>query len=159
MYQLTKKEPRWIVLVPAVKAQRATKEREAVRAVPAVEGLFAPITSAMKRRAGRAAMKALAIADLDCLSDDQKIDLGEAVGRELVREGLRDMRGVAGANGAALAFSAEVLELVIEDETLMAAADRLYVLPAALRDKEKNASSGSPDGTGTGAMPADAIAS
>lgn len=154
MFRIASNEPQWLTLIPAAGKQ------------PAVEVLFAPITRSMRRRAARAGRGGLEGIDPSApigeLSDEQFDALagaGDATSAELVRLGARDWRGIAGPDGKKLTFTPANLDLAIADETFLAAAEKAYVEPDALRVAEKNGWPGSRNGTGAKATPGNATAS
>lgn len=148
MFKLVAEEwPRWITLIPA--------QGDA----PAVEGLFDRITRGMKRRAQREASGQLPELDEGQERDILDLaDIGDVYTRSLIRQGLRDWRGVGDAHGKVLAFSPEALELFLDNDVLFDATDEAYVMPEVRREAEKNALSASPNGTGEAAMPANGTA-
>lgn len=133
--------------------------------------LFAPIDRAMLRRARRAALKALGRHDEAAAADqteDQAIEqleeLGDALSLALIMEGAQDWRDVArqllDENDApildttgqpqfeTLDFSAENLAATLSDPIVFEAFDAAYVVPFAARERAKNGSAASPNGTG-----------
>lgn len=134
MLILTKNEPAWVDLLPGVRVQ------------------FAPVTRAMKRKARQAAREVLGdVLSIEDVGSDQLFEMGEAFSRALIRLGIVDWDGIGDPKGKAMAVSAETVEMFLENEDCFEAADALYVMPVVERDREKNALSASPDGTGKAA--------
>lgn len=122
----------------------------------------------MRMAAARAAQKALARLGFDAsdvagrdLDEDEIVAVFEAsdeASRALIRLGaLKDpvpeWEGLVDVSDKALPLTAETLEWALHDESFFEAADRLYVQPAAARDREKNASAASPTGIGEAETP------
>ena len=142
LYALKKREPEWLTIVPASGK------------VPAVEIHVIPITRAMKAVA-RQELRHLLGEGVDKTELAVIQNAGDAFSKSLLRQGVDDWRGVGdGAGKRPLAFSPEAFEMFLADDLLFETADRLYVLPAVALDREKNASAGSPNGTGKAATPA-----
>lgn len=149
------------------------------------EMLFAPIDRTMlirARRAGRAASQAQAEEALAGGEATPPLDLieelGDAVSRVLITEGLKDWRHVfvqsvdeAGdpvTDEAGnpifdlLPFTPENLAILLSDPVTFEAIDEAYVMPFIVRERERaapgNGLAASPNGTGEAAMPASDIA-
>lgn len=162
MLTLAPDTPRWVTLYPATGGG------------PEVAVEFAPIDI----RAVRVARRALGLA-LDVDRDDLE-NAGDAMSRELIRRGIRRWRGVNGPDGTpaeptdtfpvldedgAPVLDADgepvvrtAVDLFVVEPRAFEAADRLYVLPWLVRDREGNVSSASPSGIGEAAMPVPDIA-
>jgi hypothetical protein len=125
---------------------------------PEVRVLFAPITPAAVRSARRAVATALAI------DPDDVETAGDELSRELLQRGIIAWEGVGGHDdkpvtpvrdrvvkddaGKVVDVIPGTISLFLSDTDRFEWADRVYVLPWAMRDQEKNASSASPSGTG-----------
>lgn len=156
--RLHAKEPKWLTLIEPVPG-----DKEAPRGVRVK---CAHVGRSIKRKAARASQKALAGIDLSDrereLSDadvDALYEAGDVSSRELIRlaildQGTPEWDGVLDAKGKPLPVTAEAVELALDDEDFFEAADRLIVMPAAERDREKNALSASPSGIGEAGTPA-----
>jgi hypothetical protein len=134
--------------------------------VMGAEILFAPIDRSMLMRARRAA-RAVSAADTDddgTSAIDMLEEMGDAMSRALIVEGVRGWRGVCvmadesddGA-GEALEFSPNNLAMALADPVTFEAFDAAYVLPFVQREREReepgNAFAASQNGTGAAAMP------
>jgi len=134
--------------------------------VMGAEVLFAPIDRPMLMRARRAA-RAVSIAEPDddgTSAIDMLEEMGDAMSRALIAEGVRDWRGVCvmadesdeGA-GEVLEFSADNLAMALADPVTFEAFDAAYVIPFVQREREReepgNAFAASPNGIGAAAMP------
>lgn len=128
------------------------------------EILFAPIDRALVRRARRAAMKALGRDEHGPepvgSADDVTImleDLGDALSHAMILEGACDWRGAVQAIGDGqfepIPFSRDALADLLADPVYFDALDAAYVLPYAMREREKNGFAASPNGTGEAATP------
>lgn len=129
------------------------------------EVLFAPIDRAMLIRARRAAREAAnSEADDERPTIDLLDEIGDAMSRALIMEGVKDWRGVClmaddrdDGTGTDLPFSAENLLLVLADPVTFEAFDDAYVVPFVTRERQRgepgNVSAASPNGTGEAAMP------
>jgi len=126
------------------------------------EILFAPIDRALVRRARRAAMKALGRDEHGPepvgSADDVTImleDLGDALSHAMILEGARDWRGAVQATDDGqfepIPFSRDALADLLADPVYFDALDAAYVLPYAMREREKNGFAASPNGTGEAA--------
>lgn len=161
MLTLGKREPEWITLIAPIEGDR--------KAPRGVRAKFAPVTRKMRRKAARASREVLGGIDITAegLTDDEidtMLDAGEAASRALIRIGLLDQErpeweGLFGADGKPAPVTPENVDLALEDEQFFTAADRLYVLAAADRDREKNGLSASPNGTGEAGTPVKGTAS
>jgi hypothetical protein len=142
MYELKqKREPAWLTL------------REAAGEDPAVEILAAPHSRSLKRKALAAARALIELPDdLREATPEQLQDFAEALTRETIRRAILDWRGIGNAAGEPAAATPEAIELFLDDEELLDAADRAYLVPAAARDAEKNALPPSPNGISEGAQ-------
>lgn len=112
-----------------------------------------PITRAAVRRAREVAGKALLASETPDMAA-----IGEDMSAELLRGAIVAWEGVGDADGTPVPVTPEAIELLLQHADAFAALDQAYCHPWYERDREKNASSGSPSGTGTGAMPGNAIA-
>jgi hypothetical protein len=135
---------------------------------PAVEVQFGPITRGMKLRAYRRALGMVEGEDARKLDQVALGDIGDAFSYELLRLGIQAWRGVGDANGEPVAITPPLRVRTSEDEDrpkgtidaflsiedLFDAADQVYVMPIVERDRSKNGSSASPNGTGGAATPA-----
>ena len=133
------------------------------------EVLFDPIDRIMMRRARRAALAKLKRdegEESDANAAEQLEELGDALSEELILAGARDWRNVAqqvlGEDGTPvlkdgqpvfvpLPFTAENLALSLTDPIIFDAFDAAYVVPFASRERAKNGSAASPNGTGAAA--------
>ena len=135
MLKVQSADPAWVVIIPAAGD------------VPAVELLLAPI-GIKTVRAARAAVRAILVLD-----DQAIVDASDALSAEIMRRGILDWKGVGNAEGVPLIVSPDNIELFIADPHAFEATDRAYITPWAMRDQEKNGSSGSPSGTSVPATP------
>jgi len=103
--------------------------------------LFAPPSS----RAGRKAYAAMRAAQED--QPDEQDEAWDAFQAVLIREGLRDWKGIADP------FGPGAVDAFLADPTLFAAAAAAYVDPWLAAEQEKNGSSGSGNGTSAAPMP------
>lgn len=87
------------------------------------------------------------------------LELSEQMSAALMRAGLVDWEGVGDADGNPVPVTPETVEQFLLHPDAFLALDIAYCRPWYERDREKNASSGSPSGTGTAAMPGSDIAS
>lgn len=154
-------EPEWLTLI------------DAAGDTPAVRVRMAPVGPAARDAASAAVAQVLAGVEPELREEarstigaDGRISgevtpaladlfkrIGRASGAAMMREGLREWSGIGGPDGAPIAVTPTTIGWLLANEELYATLDRLYVLPVALRDAEKNASAGSPAGTGTRATP------
>lgn len=114
----------------------------------AVRVQLRPITRTAVRRARAIAGAALAGNDNPDLAA-----IGEDVSAALLKDAIVAWEGVGDADGNPAPVTPDNIDLLLQHPDAFAALDRAYCLPWYERDREKNASSGSPAGTGTGAMP------
>jgi len=144
--------------------------------LPGVRVKFRPIGPKAVRAAREAVREALRLAPNDV------VEAGDALSIELIRRGIIEWEGISleGTTTPVAATADEVVmkdgaPLLDEDErpvikpgtissfVAMArafeAADQAYVYPWVLKDREGNASAGSPNGTGAAATPANGTAS
>jgi hypothetical protein len=135
--------------------------------------LFDPIDRKMMREARRAAVKAMRGADAkdkpgaaDAPASEQLEELGDALSVALILAGARDWKDVclmAGPDdtgpGEQMPFSRENLEHAISDPLTFEAFDAAYVMPFVLRERTKNVSAASQNGTGEAATPENDTAS
>lgn len=137
---------------------------------PVVGGeiLFAPIDRALVRRARRAALKALdrdPHGPAEGEADDvvlQLEDLGDALSVAMILEGALDWKGAMRQEDGKfvpLPFSRESLNHMLADPVYFDAIDAVYVMPYVQREREKNDSAASPNGTGEVATPGSGTAS
>lgn len=129
------------------------------------EILFAPIDRALVRRARRIALDSLGrdehgpepIGSADDVTTMLE-DLGDALSHAMILEGARDWRGAVQATDDGefepIPFSRDALADMLSDPVYFDALDAAYVLPYATREREKNGSAASPNGTGEAATPA-----
>lgn len=137
---------------------------------------LAPITPGMRRRAQRAARGVIGeVADIAEVDEDLLFDAGDTASRELIRIGMIGWGGIGGEGGAPLELTPDAatrlrtandpdrptgtIDYLLADEDIVAAIDRDYVRPDAIRRLEKNASSASSNGTGEAATAASDTAS
>lgn len=113
-----------------------------------------PITRSAVRQAREVAGRALQASENPDLAA-----IGEDVSAQLLRAGIVAWDGIGDAAGNPVAVTAENIEMLLQHPDAFAALDRAYCQPWYERDREKNASSGSPSGTGTAAMPGNDTAS
>lgn len=144
MYQLKKREPEWLTL-------RAAQGKD-----PAVRVRFAPLTRSMKRRAAAVARRMFPDLPDDLEAADVAVagDFIDAVSRETIRLGMIGggaWEGVGDAKGRPVPLTPENVDLFLQDEWMLEAADRLYLVPAATRGQEGNGSSPSRSGISAGA--------
>lgn len=130
MFKISKREAEWIEILPGVRVE------------------FEPITIKAVRAARKAAADALGI------DPDDIEEAGDQLTRELLRRGIRAWEGVGDEDGEPLPLTPETVAMALDDPTFCQAADQAYVYPYVLRNAEKNASSGSLNGTGEAGMPA-----
>ncbi|MFZ3484277.1 hypothetical protein [Sphingomonas sp. 3-13AW] len=135
--------------------------------------LFAPIDRKMMRGARRAAIKAIRGEEAeegedaaDAPAAEQLEELGDALSVALILAGARDWKDVClmggpedEGPGQQLPFSRENLEHALSDPLIFEALDQAYVMPFVLRERTKNVSAASQNGTGEAAMPVSDIAS
>jgi hypothetical protein len=140
--------------------------------VMGAEVLFAPIDRPMLMRARRAA-RAVSAAEADddgTSAIDMLEEMGDAMSRALIVEGVRDWRGVClmaddadSGVGEDLPFSAESLAMALADPVTFEAFDAAYVVPFVTAERERaepgNAFAASQNGTGAAATPDSDIAS
>lgn len=158
---------------------KISKAPEAVRVVlqeaqgdePEAFVLLDPITPKMRRRALKIARSDLDAAgveysDLDPL---QLRDVADLVSAELIRMGAREWGGIGGDDGEVLVLTPDqatrlrtatdqdrpkgTIDALLADETIFDKLEMAYVLPDSVRLAEKNALSGSPNGTSAAATP------
>lgn len=142
--------------------------------------LFAPIDRPMLMRARRAAREASQAEDAEEVGSpiDMIEEMGDAMSRALIMDGMKGWRDVAAAaldddgeprsdnDGEPvfhlLPFTPENLALILSDPVTFEAIDNAYVVPFILRERERtapgNALSASPNGIGEAATPAKDIA-
>lgn len=132
--------------------------------------LFAPIDRALVRRARRAAIKALGRDEHgpEAGGDAEDVvvqleDLGDALSHAMILEGALDWEGgeqrLEDGSCVPLPFSREALSDMLADPVYFDALDAAYVVPYAMREREKNVSAVSPTGTGEAETPASDTAS
>jgi hypothetical protein len=144
MYKLEKREPKWLTL------------REAEGGDPAVRVRFGPLTRSMKRRAGAAARALFPDLPDEMEGADRAMvgDFIDAVSRETIRLGILaggEWEGIGDAKGKPVPVTPENVDLFLQDEAMIEAADRLYLVPDSARTAEKNGASPSPNGSSAGA--------
>lgn len=158
-----------------------SQENEWHEVLPGIRVLFRPIG----RKAWRAAQKAAAGVMRDGGELQERDELLEDVGDELsyalLYRGIVDWEGVVGDDDQPVAPTPDVPRLVdgkpasgsdgellvdrgtisafLSDPIVFRACDRAYVMPFITRQREKNGSSASPDGTGEAETQAAATAS
>lgn len=124
--------------------------------------LFAPIDRQALRRARRAALKSLGRdqheGDDVASAAEQLEDLGDALSYALLIQGIVDWKDVClmsdgddDGPGEPLACTDENKAMVLSDPITFDAFDAVYVMPFAARERAKNASAASPNGTGVAA--------
>lgn len=107
-----------------------------------------PITRAAVRAARDLAGRALQATETPDFAA-----IGEDTSAELIRAGIMAWEGVGDADGKPVQVTPETIELLLQHPDAFSALERAYCHPWYERDREKNGSSGSPTGTGTGATP------
>lgn len=107
-------------------------------------------------KAVRAARQALSAAFV--VDPDDNEAAGDAMSAELIARGIVNWQGVGDSDGNPVAVTPATVRLFVADPDLFEAADIVYVWPWVLRDREKNVSAPSPDGTLAGATAGNAIA-
>lgn len=154
LFALEKQEPRWIELLPA----RGKK--------PPVEVLFPPQPGAKALRKAREAAREV----LRRGGSDAMMDAGEAFSMAMIRYSILDWRGIGDEReqpvapthdveivdpetGAVIEVKPGTISAFLAEPRLYEAADRVFVVPWAQRDAEKNGLAPSPAGTSAGAMP------
>lgn len=155
----------WITLIPPEKGDTDAPEGVCVK--------FAPASKPMRMAAARAAARSLERLGIDPgeltgreLTEDEIMAVfaaGDEAARALIRLGALadpnpEWKGVLDLDGKPLELNADTLEWAMLDDAFFEAADRLYVRPAAAKDREKNGSAASPNGTGEAATPGKDIA-
>lgn len=129
---------------------------------------FAPIDRPLVRRARRAALKVLGRdTHGPTVSDGEDIvlemeDLGDALSCAMILEGAKDWEGgMQEVEGefVPLPFSRDALADMLADPVYFDALDTAYVLPYVMREREKNVSAVSPNGTGEAATAENGTAS
>lgn len=131
--------------------------------------LFAPIDRQALRRARRAALASLGRDEHEgedaAPAEEQLADLGDALSHALLIHGITDWKDVclmadgddAGA-GEPLACTDENKAMILADPLTFEAFDAAYVVPFAARERTKNGSAASPNGTGAAAIAEDGTA-
>lgn len=158
----TQAELGWVTLIPDEDESKSVRVR------------VLPVTRAMRRRAKRAALKHIEGADLDALEQTDLEDFGDALSTELLRLAIADWAGVLGDDDqpAELTPAAEVrmrtsakpdrprgtIDDFLAMDEIFQIADKLIVLPIVTREREKNGSPASPNGTGEAGTRAKTIA-
>jgi hypothetical protein len=139
--------------------------------LPVVGGevLFAPIDRTLVRRARRKALEQLGRdvhgPSAEGETDDfviQMEDLGDALSCAMIIEGAQDWKGAmqeVDGKFVTLPFSREALADMLADPVYFDALDTAYVLPYVMREREKNVSAVSPNGTGEAATAGNGTAS
>jgi hypothetical protein len=146
--------------------------REAQGKDPEAFVLLDPITPKLRRRALRVASREMVAAGVDKFADlnpEQQRDVGDLVSFELIRLGAREWGGIGDESGQPVALTPDqatrlrtatdldrptgTIDALLHDEVEFAKLDAGYVMPDSLRLAEKNASSGSPNGTSVAATP------
>jgi len=128
-----------------LKPQRITV-REASGEDPAVVVIMAPIGL----RAWRAAQAAVGRGIVEAggsLTDEITADLGDEMSLALIRAGIIEWEGVGDAGGQPIEPTPDTIALFLADPRDFDAIDRLYVIPFMDREREKNGSSPSSNGT------------
>jgi hypothetical protein len=113
-----------------------------------------PITRAAVRRARELVGKAMLASETPDLAE-----IGEDMSAELLRGAIVAWEGIGDADGNPVPVTPENIELLLQHPDAFAVLNTAYCLPWYERDREKNASSGSPSGTGMAAMPGNDIVS
>ncbi|VXC63509.1 hypothetical protein [Sphingomonas sp. AX6] len=139
--------------------------------LPVVGGevLFAPIDRTLVRRARRKALEQLGRdvhgPSAEGETDDfviQMEDLGDALSCAMILEGAQDWKGAmeeVDGTFVPLTFSREALADMLADPVYFDALDAAYVMPYVRREREKNVSAASPNGSGAAAIGAKGTAS
>jgi hypothetical protein len=141
---------------------------------PAAVVILVPIEPKMRRRALGAARRLLDGMGVEYTAvqedEDLMVDVSEEIGRELMRLGIVGIEGiVAEETGEPFELTPDretrlrtaadkdrptgTIDDLLADESVLELLDAGYVIPDAKRRAEKNALSGSPDGTSKGATP------
>lgn len=132
------------------------------KSVMGAQFLFAPIDRKALRRARRAALKALGRdeheAETEASAEEQIEDLGDALSFALLMAGILDWKDVClmadgddATAGETLPCTDENKALILADPITFDALDAVYVVPFAARERAKNGSAASPNGTGAAA--------
>ncbi len=101
--------------------------------------------SIIGRQAVREARTACGIA-LKSTDGDFQV-ASDALSRELIRGGIVEWEGIGDRDGNPAAVTPETIDLFIADTDLCEAAEQVYVTPWLMRDREKNVSGVSSNGT------------
>ena len=132
------------------------------KSVMGAQVLFAPIDRTAMRRARRAALQALGRDEregADAASPEEQLEeLGDALSHALLMQGIVDWKDVCvmadgddAGPGEVLPCTEENKALVLSDPITFDAFDAVYVMPFAARERAKNGSAASPNGTGAAA--------
>jgi hypothetical protein len=165
--RFAKQGPFWLTLIPAQEGDEESPRGFRVK--------FAPATRSMKRRAARASQSVLGgridFTDRERVLSDEELDLlvdaGEMSSAAMIRMGILEQPepewdGAFDEAGKPLPVTEENVDIILANEEVFEAADRLYVRPIALaemqRAQEKNGSAPSPNGTGGARIAARPIA-
>lgn len=132
--------------------------REANGHDPAVVVIMAPIGMRAWREAQAVVSRGIAAAG-GVLTDDVSVEVGDAMSLALISAGILGWEGVGGADGEPIEPSAETIPLFLADPRDFDEIDRQYVVPFMNREREKNGSSPSSNGTSGAAMGVPDIAS
>ncbi len=132
------------------------------KTVMGAQVLFAPIDRQALRKARRAALKSLGRDEHEgaetASAEEQLEELGDALSYALLMNGVLDWKDVcemadgddAGA-GKPLTCTDENKAMVLSDPITFDAFDAVFVMPFAARERAKNGSAASPNGTGAAA--------
>lgn len=138
MYELPSLEPVWLDLAtvggPPVKVQVRPIEPKAIRAA---------------RRAASA--EAGGAIDPDAIDAAFLEDVGEAFSNELIRRGIIAWEGIGESKGGPVEPTPARIEAFLRDPSLQDAVEILYIAPWLARNREKNGSALSSNGTSEGA--------
>lgn len=137
-------------------------EAPAWKTVMGAQFLFAPIDRKALRRARRAAMKALNRDEHEGTDEgsaaEQLADLGDELSHALLMDGILDWKDVClmadgddASAGEPLVCTDENKALLLSDPITFDALDAVYVVPFASRERAKNVSAASPNGSGAAA--------
>jgi hypothetical protein len=132
------------------------------KTVMGAQVLFAPIDRQALRRARRAALASLGRDEHEgedaAPAEEQLADLGDALSHALLMHGIIDWKDVClmadgddDSAGETLDCTDENKAMILADPLTFEAFDAAYVVPFAARERVKNGSAASPNGTGAAA--------
>lgn len=130
-YRLSAQQPEWKELLPGVSFE------------------FLPASRQLILGARRAVRKWL-----EDNPDQDSDQTGEIFSEALLQAAITGWKGLGDDQGEMLVYSPDLIPAVLADATLFDAAEREYVIPVILRDREKKISAPSSNGTGTKATAA-----